>query len=248
MAKPQPKLMQVTAIKDVSRNMRRITLGGENIQDYPADQDGGYIKFFFENPAQQEPSVRTYTIRSQRENPVEIDVDFVLHGDEGPASAWAQNVNVGEIIKVGGPGPKKIPDIAADWFFLIADMTSLPAVSVNLEALPETAKGYAVIEILHEDDCQQIPIPPGMEIYWVVTHQDEAGREAVMQCVRSREWLPGNPAVWGAAEFETMRALRQYFKKERGIPTSSAYLSSYWKKGLREDEHKLAKRQDSEAE
>lgn len=248
MARPQPRLMQVKTLQDISRNMRRITLGGESLRDYPTDQQGGYIKLILPNAETEEASVRTYTIRYQRESACEIDVDFVLHGDEGPASKWAMEVVAGESLMVGGPGAKKMVDMTADWFFLIGDMTALPALSVNLEALPQSAKGYAVIEILHEDDKQDIAAPPGMEMHWLVTHQDDAGREAVMNLVRSRPWLEGRPAVWGASEFETMRALRQYFKKERKLPTSSVYLSSYWKKGVREDEHKVLKKRDADTE
>ncbi|QKT13962.1 siderophore-interacting protein [Rhodococcus sp. W8901] len=35
------------------------------------------------------PWMRAYTIRAHRPDVQEIDIDFVLHGDEGPASAWA---------------------------------------------------------------------------------------------------------------------------------------------------------------
>lgn len=248
MAKAPPRELEVLAINDVTRNMRRITFGGRNLADFPADQAGGYVKFFLDFPDMNMTAVRTYTIRYQRDDKPEIDVDFVMHGDHGVASAWALHASVGDSLKVGGPGPKKMVDMDADWFFLVGDMTALPALSVNLEAMPASARGYAVIEILHESDRQEVAAPPGIEIQWVVAADNSAGRQAVLESVRSKPWLEGRPAVWAASEFDTMKALRQYFKKERQLPTSDAYISSYWKNGMREDEHKIAKRQDAESE
>ena len=37
-------------------------------------------------PEEIRPIVRNYTARQHRQEVVEIDVDFVLHGDGGPAS------------------------------------------------------------------------------------------------------------------------------------------------------------------
>ncbi len=247
MTKPKPGTLEVLAVRDVSPHMRRITLGGHHLSQYPADQSGGYIKLFLDNPGWDGPAVRTYTIRHQREDRGEIDVDFVLHGDHGIASRWAHNAAPGDLVTVGGPGPKKMVDMSADWYFLIGDMTALPALNVNLEALPDSARGYVVIEILHVDDVQQISAPPGLEFHWLVATDNTRGREKVVRCVREREWLEGRPFVWAASEFETMKALRRYFKKERQLPTSDVYISSYWKHGLREDEHKKVKKQDAES-
>lgn len=248
MAKRPPREFDVLAISDISRNMRRITLGGGGMNGFPAKQEGAYIKLALGTPEQAEPSIRTYTVRHQREDAAEIDVDFVLHGDHGIASRWALNASVGDKILVGGPGPKKELAANADWFFLVADMTALPALSVNLEAMDSSATGYAVIEILHEDDRQQLAAPAGMEIDWIVAENAEEGRAALIKSIREKPWHAGRPVVWAASEFDTMRAMRVYFKKERGIPTADAYISSYWKNGIQEDEHKRVKRKDAESE
>lgn len=247
MPKGAPRELDVLAITDITRNMRRITLGGPGLAGFPANQEGAYIKLMLEEADRAEPSVRTYTVRNQREEAGEIDVDFVMHGDHGIASRWAANASVGDRLHVGGPGPKKLPSTDADWFFLVGDMTALPALSVNLEAMDESAKGYAVIEILHEDDRQELAAPSGVEIDWVVAASLEQGREAVIKSIRAKHWHAGRPVVWAASEFDTMRAMRVYFKKDRGLPTADAYISSYWKQGLEEDAHKRAKRQDAES-
>ena len=112
MARALPRALQVTGKQVVTLNMLRITLSGEAMHDFPADQAGGYIKLMFETGPDSKPLVRTYTIREQRGN--EMDVDFVLHGDGGPASNWAAACEAGDSILIGGPGAKKPLDHAAD--------------------------------------------------------------------------------------------------------------------------------------
>ncbi|WP_292016681.1 siderophore-interacting protein [Marinobacter sp. HL-58] len=65
--------------------MLRITLGGDGLEDFPQGQKSAYIKLLFLQGGDARPLMRIYTIRKQR--PEEIDVDFVMHEDHGPASA-----------------------------------------------------------------------------------------------------------------------------------------------------------------
>jgi NADPH-dependent ferric siderophore reductase len=44
-----------------------------------------------------------------------------------------------------------------------------------------------------------------------------------------------------------MRALRQYFRNEKEVDRENIYISSYWKKGVSEDGHKVIKREDAES-
>ena len=54
------------------------------------------------------------------------------------------------------------------------------------------------------------------------------------------------PAVWAACEFSEMRALRKLFNQDMGIAREQVYISSYWKRGRSEEQHKVDKRQDQE--
>ena len=55
-------------------------------------------------------------------------------------------------------------------------------------------------------------------------------------------------AGWAACEFSAMQKLRQYLRNELRLDRQSLYISSYWKAGLVEDQHKLVKREDAEAQ
>ena len=48
------------------------------------------------------PVTRTYTVRAIRKQPLEMDIDFVAHGDNGPASRWAMNAKKGDFCGFAG--------------------------------------------------------------------------------------------------------------------------------------------------
>ncbi|MEH6445438.1 MAG: siderophore-interacting protein [Oceanospirillaceae bacterium] len=258
MSRALPRKLAVVNKQTITSNMMRITLGGDDLVTFPDEQEGGYIKLHFaksgvlnENvlaqlqseDTQQRPILRTYTVRNQREDPKQIDVDFVMH-DAGPASNWALNSEIGSEIYIAGPGKKKSVDATADWVLIIGDMTALPAISVNLSSLAETAKGYAVIEILHENDKQALAVPSGVTLIWVVSNPASKSSELV-DVVKSLPELAGNASAWLACEFDKMRLLRTYIYQDLQIPRRCVYASSYWKQGMTEQEHKSVKKADS---
>ena len=244
MPAPATRELEVIRATDLTPHMRRVTLGGLKQADFPADQASAYFKFLFPQPGRDKPLMRTYTIRHQRDD--EIDVDFALHEPAGLASHWAMTVQPGERIEIRGPGPKKMVNFEADWFLLVGDMTSLPAISVNLAELPADARGHALIEVTDASDIQQLDCPEGIELHWQVAPEPDPSGQRLLEAVAQLNWLAGTPSVWVACEFNSMRALRQHFRQNADLPKSHFYISSYWKMGVNEDDHKTVKRQDTE--
>ncbi|MCO1335285.1 siderophore-interacting protein [Microbulbifer sp. OS29] len=226
----------------ITENMLRITLGGDDLKTLAPDQESAYIKFLFPPDKSERPTLRSYTIRHQRET--EIDIDFALHEHEGPALNWALNTHAGDTIQTRGPGPKKMTNPEADWFLLLGDMTALPAISVNLAQLPKNAKGYALIEVASKADAQELEHPESLQIHWIVNPVPSG--EQLLEKLQILPWLEGQPSVWAACEFESMRTLRKFFKQDKSIPKTHIYISSYWKLGQSDEGHKLAKRLDNE--
>ncbi|MGO3344181.1 MAG: siderophore-interacting protein [Marinomonas sp.] len=241
MSRPQPRELVVINKHMVTPNMLRVTLGGDNIHTIEPGQESGYVKLIF--PQKKGRLMRTYTIRHQRAD--EIDIDFMLHENAGPASSWAKNTAPGERILIGGPGPKKMIDTATDWQLLVGDMTALPAISVNLETLPANAKGYAVIEVVSVEDIQAITHPSGIEVKWVIKPTPGKNELALLQQVQALDWLNGSLSAWVACEFSSMKVLRHFLKEEKGMTKENLYLSSYWKQGSNEDQHKVVKSEDA---
>jgi len=252
MKKPQPKLVQVSKTEQVTANLQRIILKGEELGHFPEHCDGGYIKLLFNTEGGtdltllmdgQRPIMRTYTIRKFNRLKHTIEVDFVRHNTSdlrcGFAARWALHAKIGDTINIAGPGLINDINIEVDWFFMVADMTSLPALTAKINALPDNAKGYAVIKVIDNDDMQNIGFPENIKVIWLTAEQP------LIDKVRSLDWLSGDVSVWAACEFDSMRALRSYFRNDKQVTKENIYLSSYWKKGTTEDGHKLIKRQDA---
>ena len=240
--RPPPRTLDVLSKTQFTTNMLRITLGGSGLLGFPDEQDGAYVKLRLgESGPDGKPLVRTYTVRSYRSGASEIDIDFVLHDVEGPAADWARNCKPGDQIKVGGPGPKKIADPTADWFLFAGDMSALPAIGANLDALRRDARGYALLEIINEDDKQEIDAPDGLQIQWIVNPHPDETNTILLDAVRQLEWLEGQPYAWVAGEFSQSLAIRKWLREERGMIREQMYASSYWQIGQTEDGHRVSK-------
>lgn len=248
--RPLPRTVEVIAKQQITPNMLRITLGGPGLAGFPTDSEGGYIKLrLYPGGPETKPVVRTYTIRNQREG--EIDVDFVLHqdasGEHGPATSWALSAKQGEPIEIGGPGPAKPMPIGRAFYLVAGDMTAIPAISVNLANLPDDTSGVAVIEIQTEADKQDLDRPAGIGLEWVINPAPGTNSQALSERLRKFDTGISDVYGWAASEFNSMRALRDYLRTDRGLGSDRLYISSYWKAGLSEELHKLAKRSDSES-
>jgi NADPH-dependent ferric siderophore reductase len=248
----------------ISPNMQRVTLEGQDLEEFPTGHEGSYVKLLFPVKDQSTlPSaeeirtgakviMRTYTVRKFNLNAVELDIDLVLHGEQeeisGPASTWAAQTKPGDTMLMYGPGKVKTANLEADWFLFAGDMTALPAISCQLEQLPANAMGYAVIEINSKQDQQNLEKPDGIDITWIINPHPNTENTVLSDAVKIIPWLPGTPSIWAACEFSNMRLLRGYFKKDQKVPREHLYISSYWKIGQSEDKHKIIKKQDSIAE
>lgn len=245
MKRPDPYRFTVLAKHLVTPRMLRVTLGGEGMQRFPADQASAYVKLLLPVAGQERPLLRTYTVRAQREDA--IDIDFALHGagGGGPACAWAVDCQPGDTIDIAGPGPKKQVDPAADWILMVGDMTALPAISVNIEQLPPDAHGRAIIEVPDVTDRQTLPTPDNFDVEWVVNPQP-GQTTPLLDAVEALDWPDTTRSIWAACEFTSMRALRSHFRDVRGVTREQMYISSYWKQGSDETTHKVIKRTDNQ--
>jgi len=250
MAKSPPRTVTVMSVSDVTPHMRRIVFGGPDLADFPQGREGGYIKLIFPDAPRANPDravMRTYSVRAQAEG--EITVDFAVHADTiGIAIDWAMQAKVGDTITITGPGPVKMVPPDADWYLIAADMTGLPAALCNIEMLPADAKGHAVFEVASEADIQDITVPAGIELSWGIEPKPQDLNDRLLNAIKALSWQEGAPFIWTACEFDTMRALRSYYRTERGVDKRAIYLSSYWRSGRTEDQHKVEKRQDSAAQ
>lgn len=249
-----PNVMQVVAVGRLSPHMIRVTLSSDVVQSIPADAAGANCKLFLPNPGEAQadfaarlvdgprPVVRTYTIRNVRPERGEIDIDFVDHGDVGPASAWARAAAPGQFLGVTKPGLAKITSFHADYYVLAADMSALPMAAATLEAMPHDAKGIAYFEITDPADVQRIDAPEGIEIHWLEHPKPHVASRQVIDRIENLPPFQGRVQTCIAGESSVIQALRAHLLNERKLNKEDVYLSGYWKIGLVEDEHQKIKR------
>tara|TARA_Y100000766_G_scaffold107038_1_gene91556 strand:- start:1588 stop:2376 length:789 start_codon:yes stop_codon:yes gene_type:complete len=232
---------------ELGKSMRRITLQGDDLFDFPENQESGYVKIRFPKNSDHEPTstkkdydLRSYTIRAFDLKKRELVLDFLLHGDSGPASKWASSVQIGDSVEIAGPGPA-ILAAPADWYLFVGDMTALPAIAVNLEKLPPDSKGIALLEINSLEDKQELQKPEGVEIRWIINPDPLTGCEDLIDSLNCIEIKGVNPYAWVAGEFELLRCARKLLKHDKALPKESLYLSCYWKIGADDPGMKKAK-------
>jgi len=144
--------------------MRRLVLRGMALKSLQSNDEGGYVKILFTST--DNPKV---VLRAFNEQPSQLTLDIVSHGDEGVTAKWLSQCPQGDDVIVGGPGEKKLVNRKADWVFLAGDMTALPAIAVNLEVLPDDARSYAIIRINAEKNKQLIDAPKDLQQYWLIS-------------------------------------------------------------------------------
>ncbi|MDL9936250.1 siderophore-interacting protein [Gordonia sp. ABSL1-1] len=195
-------------------------------------------------PPEEQPILRTYTVRRVDDERREIAIDFVVHGDEGIAGPWAASAQPGETVTFLGPGSGYRPKADAPWHLLAADEAGLPALAAALEALPDDAVAKVFIEVAGPEDELELTAPVGAEIVWVhrggpagEVGDDVSGDNApLIAAVRGAEWLAGEPHVFIHGEAQVvMHNLRGYVRKERGVKAANASISGYWRRGRTEE-------------
>ncbi len=207
----------------LSPSLTRMVFTGADVAQMKTEGPDQRIKVFFPRPGEAAPQVprgedwyaqyraqdtgsrapmRTYTIRALRPAEGEVDVDFVLHGETGPASRWATHAQVGDRLCLLAPDAQV--DGSSDGFewkppqgvqrvLLVADETALPAVAGILEELaraPQSPQVQAIIEVAHQADVVGLAAPHGAQLHWqprdAVTPEPAQGAlllEAVRACV-----------------------------------------------------------------
>ena len=234
--------------------MIRVTFSGPELEGIPEGRNGGNCKIMLPEIGEGKDDFvarlktgkdvvrRTYTVRDYRADQLEMDIDFVAHGDNGPASAWAARAVAGSFLGFAGPSQKKINSYNSDWYLLAADPSAIPVVAATLEEMPRDAKGIAIFEVPSEEDRQDIDAPNGIEQHWLVNpnpHDPSPQQEAF---IRNLDWPKGRVQTCIAGEHSVIKALRDFLYKEKKLPRDDVYISGYWKIGLIEDEHQAYKR------
>lgn len=256
--RPGPRILTVKDAWYLTPNMIRVAFAGPELDGFPEGREGANCKIMLPNDGEERtafvdrlekgppPPRRTYTVRSYDAVNGEMSIDFVAHGDNGPASKWASHAKAGDFLAFLGPSLPKVVDFSANWYLVAADPSAIPVAAVTLEAMPRDAKGVAIFEVTSIEDKQDIHAPEGVEIHWLVQPDPQNASTAQEDFIRAIPWPEGRVQTCIAGESGVIRSLRAFLHQEKQLPRSDTYISGYWKIGLIEDEHQKVKRAEAD--
>lgn len=241
---PNFRQMTVAAITDIAPHMRRIRLTGPELLRFdtmaalhcklllppggqpilwPSLDDRG--RFRHGNGI-----VRKYTIRRLDAAAGWMDIDFVLHDDAGPGSAFAAAARPGDTLGLIGPGGG---GIRLDGPLLMAgDETALPAIARAMEALLPGAPAQAIIEVADAEGEIPLTVPAGAKLHWLHRNGAAPGTllaRAVADCAPD-----AGTNFWAACEFSGFRAIRSDLRGRLNHPRDRHLVTSYWRAGVAE--------------
>ncbi|WP_239324262.1 siderophore-interacting protein [Snodgrassella gandavensis] len=248
-------LVRVHKIIDLSPNLRRLVLHSAELAEYPHQFNGAHIKIFLARPGQttpqlpqfsghgfnwaeadNKPIVRTYTIRDYDAKACTISIDFVKHGDSGPACAFAEQAQPGDILGISSPGgPNPMLKTAARYLFA-GDITALPAIESLLAGMQPDARGDVVLLLPQAEDLPAtLSLPAGMRLH--TFYGDLSQIPALVKLVSTFVPLVCDDFAWVAGEAALVKPLRELLRTQWQLPPQRHYAVPYWRQGENEESY-----------
>lgn len=241
--------LDVLRVTDLSPSMRRVTLGGPELEGFISLGFDDHVKMFF--PAAGEtrpilptvgpeglafpqtgprPLARDFTPRRHDPRAGELDIDFaLLHA--GPASHWASAVKPGDSAWIAGPRGSFIVPFEFDWHLLVADETGLPALARRLEELPGRARAIALVEVGGAPEKLPLHHPPATEVIWAHRAAGAEPGAALLAALRALDLPAGDYFAWIACESGAAKQLRSVLVDERHANRKWVRAHGYWRRG-----------------
>lgn len=187
----------------------------------------GYLRFLM-LPKATRPVIRNYTVREFRPDDLELDVDFVVHGDAGVAGPWARSLPLGASVALIDQGCG-FRQVDADQVLLVGDESALPAVVGILRDLPRDAQGHALIELPDVDDRQPVRAPDGVDVHWIVRQPGAPAGAAALDHLRELPAFEGSVNAFAAGESKLATGARRHLVNDRAVPKSDVTFCGYWR-------------------
>ena len=248
---------EVVRTRRISPSTLRVTFGGPDLALCTSAGNDQRVKLFFPLAGQTDPVVpegpdwfreframpddirppiRTFTISGLRTGACELDVDFVLHGDLGPASRWAGRAVPGDRVAILAPdarhpeivGYQYRPGAHTDWSLLAGDETALPAITAILSAMPVGRRALVFLEVASALEMRLLDCSGRVDVTWLVRGGRPAGGGLLREAIAQAAFPAGRPYAWLAGESGAVVALRRHLVRERGFDKSDVYFSGYW--------------------
>ena len=218
----------------------RVRLTGAELEGFASLGADDHMRLFFPASGTAPASVEEMRASPSREyTPLAwgedwLDVEFVVHGDEGVAGPWAASAPLGSSVGVGGPRGSLVISGEPDSWMLVGDETAIPAIRRFAARIPAGAPARIVIETRSEADRVDIEAP--VEVEW--QHRGDAPEGSslisLIEGTTEADAVGTDPFCFIAAEQAIVKPGRALLARW-GVDTGKAVVKGYWKRG--DDEH-----------
>lgn len=242
----------VDSTQRLSQRMMRVRFTGADLDDFPTVAPEDHVKLFFDRDERGDVRMpqlvdgrwspaghtyRDYTVRAFDPAGPTLEIDFVLHG-HGVAGRWAASAAPGDSLGMLGPRGAFLVRDVCDWYVLAADETALPALSRWVEGLREGVPVTAYVEVQDERDEIELTTRADLRLRWLHRGPAAPGSTRLLaDAVRAHEFDDGDGFVWVAGESTSIKELRRYLSRERGLPRDCWDVDGYWRRGAANHDH-----------
>lgn len=219
----------------------RVRLEGEALVGFDSPGADDHIRVFFPDADATSLSVDELRAAPSREvTPLSwdaaagtLDLEFLVHGDEGIAGRWAADAAIGAPVGVGGPRGSLVIDGEPEGWLLAGDETSLPAIRRLAGRMPRDARGLVVIEANGAGQDYSLEAPEGVRVEWVARNGAAAPSAALvarLDALTAEDRPAGDVFAFVAAEQGVVKPGRALLARW-GLDAERAVVKGYWRRG-----------------
>jgi NADPH-dependent ferric siderophore reductase len=244
-------ISEVAAVVDITPTLRQITfrgglddfesLGGDEFlyvllpprgrDELTVDVDFNWQQYE-EMPEAERPEGAYYSVRAWRPVERELDMWFVLHGDEGASSAWAMRAEPGQPVALWGPRRAFDPPEATGSYLLVTDETGFGAVCAVIDDVL-AVDAAAVVTVIAEVDGTEnrIEFPAGANVSVAWFDREGAppgGRPLLVDAVSDLD-IPADVYAFGAGESRRITHVRKYLRQVIELSAEQVSMTGYWR-------------------
>jgi NADPH-dependent ferric siderophore reductase len=251
-----PLFVRRATVLEVDRTipgMACVTFGGPELEGFTSLGPADHLKAFFPDPSTGvlvapatsaggaasgeggSPLARDFTPRWAGPGPdgsPRLRIDFVLHADAGPASAWAARAAAGDELVVAGPRGSKLLPEGMTRLLIVVDESALPAAARWLERVPEGVAVDALL-LLHDPAVADYLPPELADRAELDVLPDTASPDEITSSVRQlAEGADEGTFAFLAGEATRLVPLRSLLRELLPNGREQVSASGYWRRGV----------------
>lgn len=222
--------VEVVEAERLAPTLMRIRFSSSTLLDAVELAPTAWVRFWFPDPdGGGQEYQRAYSLLDPDRGTGLFDVVFVLHGDRGPASAWALAAAPGDALQAQVMGSSSfVLDAASTGLVALGDPSSLPAIASIVASLPRDRDVRLLLEDCDEEMMRVLGIEhPRLS----VVHARRAGSGSLIDALRSSGFELDGRQLWAAGESASLKPVRKPLREREGAARGNTHVLAYWIEG-----------------